>query len=63
MKAAETFYATVDEEQITGWVAQTGKTTWRAWATFRGKMIEETGRSKQNAVDSWKAAANYYANQ
>lgn len=63
MKAAEPFYAVVDGHEITGTVAQIGKTTWRAWAEFQGKQIEATGRSKQNAVDSWRAAANFHANQ
>lgn len=63
MKAPEPFYVTVDGQSIAGMVAQTGKSTWRAWAEFQDKQIEATGRSKQNAVDGWQAAANFEANK
>jgi len=37
---------------------QQSKTTWAAWGTYMGEVIQETGRSERQAVENWIAAAH-----
>jgi hypothetical protein len=46
-------------EDVSVWVAKSGKVTWRAWATFRGRPVNVTGQSEASEIDTWKQAADY----
>ncbi|MFL9921591.1 hypothetical protein PQR75_40820 [Paraburkholderia fungorum] len=59
MNASTQVVVRVDEEDVSVWVAKSGKVTWRAWATFRGRHINVSGQSKTGAVDAWKQTADY----
>ena len=60
--AATPFYAVIDEDQVQGWVAQ-DKRSYRAWGTFRSKLIITHGCTSSQAVDRWREAARYAANE
>lgn len=53
----------IDGAECTVNVAKTGATTWTAYGDFRGKHIQRTGRSDSQALEAWRRAANYQANE
>ncbi|WP_054096674.1 hypothetical protein, partial [Pseudomonas syringae group genomosp. 3] len=56
------FYEQVDGELVEGWVGEDGR-SYRAWGMFRGKEIRVRGRSESDAINQWRDAANYNANE
>lgn len=61
-KAATPFYEQIDGEEVTGWVAPEGQ-SYRAWATFRRKLILVRGRTESDAINQWRRQANSSANE
>ncbi|MGF6265456.1 hypothetical protein OKW34_000233 [Paraburkholderia youngii] len=59
MNASTQVVVRVDGEDVSVWVAKSGKVTWRAWATFRGRNITKTGQSRTCAIDAWRQTADY----
>ena len=59
--AATPFNATIDEDHVQGWVAQSKK-SYRAWGTFRGREIVSYGRTSSEALNRWRDAATHAAN-
>jgi hypothetical protein len=53
----------VDGEKCIVWVGQSRGSTWRAYGDFRGQHIDKTGRSSEDALNNWKRAAEYAANE
>jgi len=53
----------VDEEVCMVWVGVSRGSTWVAYGDFRGRRIEQTGRSGPDALSAWKRAAEYAANE
>lgn len=54
---------TIDGEQCLVHVAKTGASTWRAYGAFRGKHLDQTGRSDSLALAAWRKIANHHANE
>lgn len=53
----------IDDQMCLVWVGQARGSTWRAYGDFRGRHIEQTGRSASDALSQWKQAAEYAANE
>ncbi|VVN30289.1 hypothetical protein PS673_04777 [Pseudomonas fluorescens] len=62
MSAAVEFSIMIDGEQIQGWVVKDGK-SYRAYAEFRGGLIDVRGSTKASAESNWREEANHKANQ
>lgn len=62
MSASSQHAVTVDGEAINVWVAKDGK-SYRAWATFRDRLITVRGESESTAISKWRDAANHAANE
>lgn len=60
--ASKPFHERIDEQQVQGWVAEEGR-SYRAWGMLRGKEIRARGRSEADAVNHWREAANFKANE
>lgn len=50
---------TVDGVSVLVRVVKTGKVTYRAYAKFRGKHVDQTGSSESSALDRWRRKAEY----
>jgi hypothetical protein len=53
----------IDNETCVIHTLKTGKVTWKAYGEFRGKHINEGGRSESGAIMGWRKIANYIANE
>lgn len=53
---------TVDGESLLVRVVKTGKVTYRAYAEFRGRHIDQTGSSESSAIEKWRRKAEYLSN-
>ncbi|ENA27068.1 hypothetical protein HMPREF1487_09547 [Pseudomonas sp. HPB0071] len=62
MSGAKRFYATIDGEEIEGWVGK-DKGGFRASADFRGKLVDVRGSSESDAIRKWRDKANHMANE
>ncbi|WP_137220052.1 hypothetical protein [Pseudomonas sp. CFBP13506] len=62
MNAAVEFSTIIDGEQIQGWVVKDGK-SYRAYAVFRGGLIDARGSTKASAENKWCEKANHNANE
>lgn len=61
--AARQTEITVDDTPCKIWSLKTGKSTWRAYGTFRGKHIDVRGKSESEALSQWRHIAEYEASQ
>lgn len=59
MSGASQIPVRIDGEFVDVWVARSGTATWTAYATFRGRYIQQNGSSQSNALDKWREAADY----
>jgi hypothetical protein len=62
MSGAKRFYASIDGEQVEGWVGK-DKGGFRASADFRGKPVAVRGDSESEAIRKWHDKANHMANE
>jgi hypothetical protein len=53
----------IDDEACKVWTAQSSKSVWRAWGTFRKEVISTTAPSESAAIKRWIDRANYSANE
>jgi hypothetical protein len=54
---------TIDDEPCRVMVVKTGKVTWKAYGSFRGRHIEKSNSSASSALSAWKKIAEYQSKE
>ncbi|MGH8128333.1 MAG: hypothetical protein ACRETC_08205 [Gammaproteobacteria bacterium] len=58
---ANTYEVRIDEEMCNVYVVKSGDVVWKAYGSFRGMHIEQSGSSESSALSHWRRIAEFEA--